>query len=270
MIYQINENMQHEKFEMLSIKQINMLISDIYNVESPIAVDPDVNTVNDVPLIKMITYFMKNLELEKEIKLTQRGYLPPVLIKELYSKRFILDDAIESGITKLCTENDSNIVVLVRKLSELSGLVKKRNNKLSLTAKGRQLLNMPIDLFHEIFKAFSDIFNWTYFDAYSSEKIAQVGYGYSIFLISKYGKNKQADRYYAEKYFEAFPNLKMDVLNNRYPNEEYHCYSTRTFERYLNYFGVIDIEGQKYSERIISKNLNYDKIFKMKYAANGA
>lgn len=176
---------------------------------------------------------------------------------------------IERGISKLYKETDSNSINLTRILLELSGLIKKRSNKLSLTNKGKKLITDDAKLLHLIFKIFTTKFNWGYYDRYSEDNVAQLGFGFSLILLSEYGNQKRADEFYAKKYFKAFPQLLVDAVPPNYETIEGQlesCYSLRTFERFLKYFGLIKIESPAKilsNSKIIKADL-YDKLIKCK------
>ncbi|MEA1874087.1 MAG: hypothetical protein U9N51_06630 [Bacteroidota bacterium] len=103
-----------------------------------------------------------------ELKLTAKGFLPTKIVSDIYNQKFIKDEMIESGIYKLYKETDSDSINLTRILLELSGLVKKRNNILSLTKKGKTEFNDNYKLLKSIFKTFGTKFNWAYYDGYGN------------------------------------------------------------------------------------------------------
>ncbi len=156
---------------------------------------------------------------------------------------------------------------LTRILLELSGITKKRHNKLSLTKTGQIIISNNHQLLLNIFKTFGLKFNWAYFDGYGEDKIGQLGFGFSLILLKKYGNKKLVDKFYAQKYFQAFPNLINDLNLTEFKYEfekPENCYSLRTFDRFLNYFGLIKIEkNNKLKEaKYITKAKLFDKLIK--------
>jgi len=96
-----------------------------------------------------------------------------------------------------------------------------------------------------------------------------MGFGFTLILLSKYGNQKRADEFYAKKYFKAFPQLVDETTPPNYGTiEEYleRCYTVRTFDRFLIYFGLIKIESSaKYlGNSKINKTDLYDKLIKCK------
>ncbi len=258
------------EFEGYSPTEMHILIRDPFGIQSPV----QLQTLSDeeyreIPLLNQVHYLGQLISDAGELKLTQRGYLPPRIVKEIYEKDFIKDEFVESGITKLRKESDSITIILTAILITLSGIAKKRNNKLSLTRQGKILLSDKQQLLKTLFTSFGQKFNWAYFDGYGENQIGQLGFGFSIILLNKFGAEKQTDTFYGVKYFAAFPDLITPSLEPSYGTlEEYtrRCYSLRTFERFLDYFGLILIQQEKQPKAptMISKTALFDKLITIK------
>lgn len=199
-----------------------------------------------IPILNQIKYLTALIDKNGEIKLTNKGFLPTKIVIDLYSQGFMKDEYIEKGLIKLYKESDSMTINLTRILSELAGLVKKSKGKISLTKSSQKILGDNEALFRQIFLTFTNKFNWAYHDGYGENQIGQLGYGFSLILLSKYGQEKRLDSFYAEKYFKAFPRLLDSVRPGYGTLERYstNCYSDRTFERFLDFFGLINMDKQ--------------------------
>jgi len=120
-----------------------------------------------------------------------------------------------------------------------------------------------------IFKTITTKFNWAYYDGYGDDQIGQLGFGFSLILMSKYGKDEHLDQFYADKYFKAFPDLiESDSLTGFETGDRRStkCYSLRTFDRFLVYFGLIKIkmaEKSWDSDKFIIKTQLFDKLIKV-------
>ncbi|PCH75852.1 MAG: hypothetical protein COB98_07875 [Flavobacteriaceae bacterium] len=212
-----------------------------------------------IPILNQVIYFLNLIKKTGELKLTKKGFLPSVIVKELYGLGLLKEYLFESGIAKIYKEMDSKTITLTRVLSELSGVVKKRNGKLSLTKKGALLLSDDEKLFKLLFETFTSKFNWSYFDGYKNEKVGQFGFCFTLILLSVFGNNKRNDTFYSSKYFKAYPFLLDEETNHR-------CYNTRTFERFLVYFGLVVVESEDdrlFSDKYISKTVLFDKLFEL-------
>ena len=151
---------------------------------------------------------------------------------------------IEHGISKLTKETDCNAIVLTRILCEMSGLIKKRNGILTVTKKVSSIMNTN-QLLPLIFSTFTDKFSWAFFDGYPNDDIGQFGWWYSFALISQYGDISRNSEYYAEKYFQAYPHLLTLKSYDGSIHANYSCYSIRTFDRFLEYFGFTETTEKK-------------------------
>jgi hypothetical protein len=224
-------NMGRNDFDGLSSEQMNGLLYFNCN-ENMIKIKDDKG--EDIPIIKQIKYYLDIIKENKEIKLTKVGNLPPVIVKEIYSRKYLPDIMIELGISKLTKETDVQTIELTNILCQLAGLIKKRKNVIKLTKQGEKSLETG-NLLSVILTTFVSKFNWSYYDGYEDENIGQLGAYFSIYLLSRYGNEKRGAEFYANKYFNAF--FKEYVGIN---TEKHHAYCLRTFDRFLNYFGFLE------------------------------
>jgi len=259
-------NREIPEFEGYSPIEMNYILYDTFDERSPIKICQLKKTdYGHIPILNQILYLSRLIETQGEIKLTNRGYLPPKIVTDLYNQKYMTDEMIESGISKLFKESDSMTVTLTRILMDLSGIIKKRNNKISLTNKGKKLIPDNHKLLVKILTTFGFKFNWAYFDGYGENDIGQFGFGFTLILLSRYGNQNRKDDFYIEKYFTAFPQLLDDFPESQYRDKvslTESCYSIRTFDRFLKYFGIIEIEkkGLVDSGKCIKKTKLFDKM----------
>lgn len=255
-------------FEGYSPNEMHMILHFTFEKDSPIKLQKlSGSDYKKIPILNQIKYLMDLIEKSEEIKLTKKGFLPTKVVLDIYHQGFLKDVFIEKGISKLYKETDSMTVNLSRILIELSGLTKKRNGKLSLTKSAMKILGDDEELLKKILLVFAKKFNWAYYDGYGDNQIGQLGFGFSLILLSKYAGVKRLDSFYAEKYFKAFPQLleNIDPKHDTLENFSRRCYSIRTFNRFLDYFGFIKIEeqGKEYDPiKYISKTDLFDKLIK--------
>jgi hypothetical protein len=208
----------------------------------------------DIPLIKQISYYLNIVNASGEIKLTRAGNLPPSIVKEIYSQKFVPDIIIDTGITKLTKETDSMSVELTNILCRHGRLIKKREGKISLTAVGKRILATE-NFLPVILKTFCSKFNWAYFDVFEDTMIGQFGCYYSIYLLNKYGDTRQESLFYANKYFRALFKDRVGINT-----EHHHWYVIRTFDRFLKYFGFLEhYDENKFVTRYIKKSPLFNK-----------
>jgi hypothetical protein len=236
-----------DKYNNTGIDDFNGLSPEImYNLlhrswgENIIKINPGKHYGDDIPIIKQIKYFISIINEIGEIKLTKAGYLPPIIVKEIYSKKIIIDRMIELGVTKLTKEEDVDNILLTRILCDLAGIIKKRNNKISLTNNAIKIIDSN-EIFEKILYAAFKKYNWAYFDYFENTEIGQFGNNYSLYLLCKYGNEWKEDDFYANLYFKAFPH----IIGNEKAESSYAFYVNRTFRHMLKYFGFIEYKESK-------------------------
>lgn len=261
-----------EDFEGFSSSDMHYLIYDTFSTDSPLQIKKNIpdEILDQIPFLVQIEFLLSRINDLGELKLTAKGFLPTTIVKEIYELGQIKDDEIEVGITKLYSESSSQPIQLTRMITELAGFTKKRYNKLTLTKAWRDKLlkKNRQDIFLQTFATFAQKFNWGYFDGYSSQATGPVGFAFSLFLLSKYGKTERPDNFYSDKYLRAFPSLidlfKEDHFQTDLIRSFNSCYSIRTFDRFLDYFNLIKIrtDGIPYldSRKFIKKSQIFDNI----------
>lgn len=225
----------YQTFEDPSLIQIRYAIGDEELVEM-------------VPFLKLMLHFLSVINTQKEIKLTARGNLPRKLVFELYGLGLILQEDIESGITKLSKEEDSIAIQNIKIIAQLSGLTKMRTGKLSLTAKGKKLLPSPQKVLEEIFPIYAKKFNWAYHDGFKADGAMQSTVGYLLYLLIQYGEKERSTQFYSQKHAQAFPTIFEEAVRsaNFGTPEGYYLrmLSLRLFERFLVWFGFVQIRHE--------------------------
>ena len=193
------------------------------------------------PFYRMTKMLLREMRRQGVVKMTPKGNFPVKYVKEWYATGISKDDAVESGITKLSRQEDWGFLDAVVKTAKVAGLTKVVHGKLSLTKKGERFVGKNSnDLFFETLKVFCLKFNWAYFDGYASEQCGQFGFLFSLWLLRKHGKQKRSPRFYSEKYFTAFPDMK--EIPTKWGDRSHSCYSHRFFHHFGMWFGLIETE----------------------------
>ena len=129
------------KFEGYSPTEMHYILHDPFGDKCPVQLqkvsDPEYKSI---PIFNQIKYLADLIAKSGELKLTNKGYLHMKVVADIYSQGFIKEEHIESGFSKLYKETDSMNINLTRIITVLSGIVKKRNNKLSLTKTGEKII----------------------------------------------------------------------------------------------------------------------------------
>jgi hypothetical protein len=131
-----------EDFENYSPNEMTYILYDTFHENSVISFqkDPSKEILNQIPFLSQVKYLLSLIDKQEELKLTNKGFLPTKIVADIYEKGFLKDESIESGISKLYKETDSDIIHLTRIISEIAGLLRKNKGKLTLTKKAKRLL----------------------------------------------------------------------------------------------------------------------------------
>lgn len=239
-----------EQFEGLTPAEMNILAGAPYSDLSPIRLNkplhPDV--LASIPILNLSKFLLEAIAAAGEQKLTPKGNLPEKLVMAMYQTGFITPrylNVYKEKITKIREEDDKSFQ-FTRALLEQAGLIKKRNNKLSLTKTGLKLLTDDASLFKQLLVTCSTQFDWSKMDGYENNDIGVYGFAYALKLMSVYGSEKRLLQFYAERYFKAFPWLVATRIHSyfndpiKYSND---CFEHRALEILMTYFGLVRVES---------------------------
>lgn len=255
----------------LTNEEMDIIVNDPFSTASPVQFNKLTSGEYALcPMFRQTKALLKIIDEAEELKLTAIGNLPPKIVKELYPLG-VKNWFIEEAGYKLSKETDSESVQVAHILATISGVAKKRNNKLSLTANGKKLLNDDYALFMKLFSTYCMKFNWAYFDSYEFEGIGKFGFAYSLYLISIYGDKQLPDNFYADKFFDTFSRIRnmYDFGENgpQLSGRLNRCYRTRVFTRSFYMWGLIDKAEMKYLlSDLVWKTEFFDKLIKMELA----
>ncbi len=231
----------------VSPETVDQLVRDPFGNTSPVCLKRmEEDAYQRIPLLNSVRYLADMIEKEGSLKLTQTGNLQRKVIIELYQQRFFpkTSDFDIMDYKKAVNERDLRTVSLTRFLLELSGLIRKSKGKFLLTRKWEQVKTDNDKLLRLIFETFTQKLNWAYFDGYRSGNAGQFAFGVSLALVDKFGSHRLGCEMYGEAYYNIFPWLLEDFVDSPVRTmEEYAvaCYSLRTFERFLEYFGLVNV-----------------------------
>lgn len=231
-LMEIKNSMPEKDFEGLSPAQMSILLYELDN-EDILQINDTLESIDEIPIVKSIFELIKLIDPEKGTKLTNTGNLPVKIVKEIYSKGIIKDKYIEAGITKLSKETDAESIHCTKIIGLLSGYLRITNNRIFVTKKGKNFEKDRSKL-KKILNTFGSKFNLGYFDGYENSQIGQHDFKFSLYLLYKFGEKEREKNFYANKYFTAFP------MNGDCNERNKSCYTLRTFQRFFNYFGIIE------------------------------
>ena len=185
------------------------------------------------------------------LKPTAKGNIPQKIVKQLYQvySQDIKKPKYNFTVNK---EDDFYDLNVARHLMMLSGLMRKYDGKFVITKKMKHYLSeyqagneqSLNDIYCVLFKSFCLDFNWAYSSYDESYGFIQQSFGFSLYLLSRYGNNYQHTDVYGDYFIDAFPDLLLDVEESYCSPEDSikHCYGSWIFERFSHYFGLAEIK----------------------------
>ena len=182
--------------------------------------------MEQIPVIRQALHLMNELS-EKEMKLTAQGYIPPKMVAELYE---LGSHSWNTDWYKQKSEPKTEEVQVLRVVLKECGLIKTRAGKLSLTAKGKQLLVDHNELLRTMILFLFWDYNTGWLDMYEDNEVGNLGRLYSLWLLHHYGEDWRNTGFYADEYSKAFP-----MLNAGY------AYEYRVFNRLFRFIGLCEI-----------------------------
>lgn len=265
-------NTPSEGFCGMTPTEIHRLLYRPFDDASPLKIRPDIDnaTLDSIPFFRLTEGLMKIGKRENNIKITPLGALNRKVLHELYDYKFIPEEMIENGISKLMRENDAISIRTAHYNTLVMEVFWETKGRMIFTREGYDLLN-PVkraELFKTVLKNYTMKFDWAYNDGYVRYPVGQFGWGFTIYLLKKFGDAKMTKQFYADMYLKAFPKF-IDEFPPRdfsTPQRDFtNCYTLRTFERFLEWFGFVENMTNNHADRNNDIILRKDILAKIFY-----
>lgn len=204
------------------------------------------NDISKIPILTQCLFFLRKLGSAGELKATQKGNLPKKMVIELYEEFY----SEERYSWKPSKEDDLPVATELKNLLDISGLIKKRNNKFSLTKKGHSLLEEKKmnELFELVFLNLTNKLNWGYFDGYPDLDLIQQSACFNFLMIHRKCKDWTLGSELGQIFLEAFPSLVIEVPLTSYSSPErdvVRCFELRFLRRYCVPLGILEFREEK-------------------------
>ncbi len=251
-------------------KQLNLLVEEPFGKGSPLKLkELTPAQYQAIPLLNQVQFLMNVLS-TNAVRLTDNGQLPQELVDEIYDERFMAEVLLEDDFDPTEDGKDLLSVKIAQQILVHAGISQVKSGKLTLTKSGAKLLEQHSTLLETVLNTYCSLLPWSQFDGFGDNEIGQYGYGFSLLLMSNYGQELRPQKFYSEKYFAAFPQLLTDGAESRFGSMEniYGCYHTRTFDRFLDDFGLVEFHTEKQwkVEKEVAKTPLFDELIKCKPA----
>lgn len=195
---------------------------------------------NKIPFLAQAIYFLNSLKKDGFIKATQKGNLTKAFVVEMY-KEFFSNEKYARLPNK---EDDLPQLTRLKHILDMTGLIKKRSGKFSLTKKGEKLVEKEnyLELFEILVDALFNKWNWGFNDGYSELSLIQQTAAFNIHLLNKNAQNWIVDKELGKSYLDAFPMLVNEVESGYFgPEDEIiNSFCTRFLNRICLPLGFLE------------------------------
>lgn len=265
-------NAPQDDFEGLSSVQMGELLYNPFEPGYLLRFKEDIHLhINESPLFVLSEMLLNAVNDAGQIKLTKTGNLPTAICEKLFNADLINWEY--KDFVKRIIEDEIPFIFPIKQYLIEEGLLKKRNNSLSLTKKSENLLKgEALPRFISLFNYFTKRFNWAnFYDINDNGHIGHFAWAYSLYLLAKYGEQSRNTEFYCLKIIRAFEkdlwnNLEdVDLEDIKYT---YHiAYQQRFFDSFANWFGLINIKYEKdpnspyIRHYMVTKSELFDKLF---------
>lgn len=229
--------------------------------------------VDQVPIFKLLELLINEIRNAGTLKLTTKGNLPVRVCELLYSQELIKWEYME--FNKKIQEDEVPYLWPLKQYLLDEGIVKKRNNALSLTKHGEKLMEEPKAVrFITLLTYFTGCLHWgNFYGLQDGGKCGNLGWAYSLVLLSKYGSRSNTAVFYSFKLIRAFEKELWDAhqkdMTTKACDSHHRAYTVRFFECFANWFGLVNIEHTRdyrvpLSHQVkITKSSLFDHLFEV-------
>ena len=267
-IIHFHNNKPIDDFCGLSSSEMHRLIHEplskdcVVRLKEPISDD----TLDKIPVFRLLEDYLALFDSKSySLKLTVTGALKQATLRELYSKGHIIDDYIEFSEKPITREVQWGAMYALNGVARLSGLVRLQHNKLFLTNKAKGLMKDRVELFKHLLHSYAEEFNWCYMDGYPDEPLGQIAWPFNLYLLNKYAQDDEYASHFAKLYKTAFPQLTHWFNDTEFMTGVKlfaNCYETRTFSRFLSFFGLIELDKEIFTrDRIVKASPLLNELF---------
>lgn len=261
-----------EDFCGMSANEVHHLLYKTFDDVSPLKIKKEIDdTVLDkIPFFRLTEEMMKIGQRENYIKLTPLGALSRKVLHELYEHKFIPEYFIESGISKLTREHDAPTIRAAHYNALIAGVFGEIKGKMILTTYGHDMLKQEkrTELFKKILESYTQKFDWSVNDGYTDYPVGQLGWGFTIYLLYKFGDTKMTKQFYADIYLRAFPKFINEFPQRGFstPQKDFtNCFTLRSFDRFAEWFGFAEDVTKNNKDRNSNLILRSDFLEKIFY-----
>ncbi len=185
---------------------------------------------------------------DKGLKPTAKGNLPRAFCREAVTAyQGAMSTHEKRFYQNIASEEDFLPLHVTRVVAELAGLIRKYKGRFILSRDCRQRLESggTAAIYPRLLRAYTQKFNWGYWDGYPELPFIQRAFLFTLFLLARFGSQWRPDTFYEDAFLLAFPSLIDEAPQDGYFDpEDIVCqtYTWRTLVHFVDFFGLASVK----------------------------
>jgi hypothetical protein len=225
------------------------------------ALRPD--KAKEVHLVQYMLGFLQIIDERGPLKATAKGNLPAKLVMELFAQGY---DYLYAPFRarSVRKEDDAWFLGELHALGRSAGLIKKHKGEISLTKKGRKVLQAsPAETYLRLLRDYVFTYNMGFRKDY--EVLPSWLINYLIGLLARYGSVERESKFYSEKLVRIYPLLLKDHESEREQETFDYAIFRWVMEQFLAEFGLVETrrvrdEGRWGGKQFVRKTEFFDQV----------
>lgn len=254
----------NDDFHNLSSEQMHRFLHFPFETPQLVTFSTCLDSKPQAPILSLFNLLVEAIG-DDGLRATATGNLPRKFCRES-AQSFLGEKEYQrwSRFGELRSEPEFREMHVTRLVAELAGLIRKYKGKFILSKECRKLLvgQGQSAIYPRLFQAFIQKYNWGFQDHFEEIPFIQQSFLFSLYLLSRYGQDWQANIFYEDCFLRAFPSLlpQIQPLGSYFSPEQVVrlSYSARCLERFAQFMGLVEMErpeNDRYSEEFKVRKL---------------
>ena len=239
-----------DDFHGLSPDQMHCILNFPFNSPQVVTFPEQFDPLPNAPILDLFNLLVEAIG-EQGLKPTAKGNLPQKFCRETALAYWDEDTYRQkTRYGNINKEVDFFELHVTRLVAELAGLIRKYKGRFILSRDCRRLLSKAdlSAIYSRLFLAYTEEFNWGYWDQCQEIYFIQRSFLFSLYLLSRYGDDWRPSGFYEDNFLQAFP-LVLDEAEDHpvfSPEQEVRmAYTLRTLEHFIGFLGLATVEQEE-------------------------
>ncbi|MCF7918306.1 MAG: hypothetical protein K9N06_00150 [Candidatus Cloacimonetes bacterium] len=240
------DNDYDERYEGYADWEISNLIRGCFRKYSSVHIRKRIpeEVLDQIPVLVLVQLYLEKIDIAGGLNLSETYRNEEDIEAELNRHPAARKIDFHSNRKNPALEIEVELSDFIISFCHESKLTKDVKSKRYISRKGRSLLKNGNKLLRNLLH----FFTYEYFpggwDEFGDTVTGQLGIGFSLILLNKYGYEKRTDNFYAKKYLDVFPQLiepaELNLTGKKLRDHYAMIYRYRFFNFYCRLFNLIE------------------------------